>query len=151
MHGPDRSRPRRPSLAAFLLLAPLAPAPAAHADAPQCAPALIDNGLPGLTKGTNGLAIVDYKDGLYLGQASDDGFDGFGLMRRVDNQWEPVGGGLNSPIGESIVSSLAVYDPDGPGPASELLIASGVAVFAPETIPGPVQLKLTAIEAVARN
>ncbi len=118
MQGPDRSRPRRQLFVACLLFAALGSQSMTHAGAPTCDPEFLDNGLPGPTKGSNGMAIIDYKDGLYLGQDSDVGLDGFGLMRRVGNTWEPVGGGLSSPIGESFISSMVVYN--------DLLIAAGV-------------------------
>lgn len=123
MPGPFSSLIRRSTLTALALFA----FPAlAHAGV-TCAPGLIDNGLPGPTSGTNGLVVAQYNNDLYLGQTSSVGADGLALMRRVDNQWVPVGGGLQSSVGEAFVSSMVVFDPDGDkGITPELLIVSGV-------------------------
>lgn len=109
---------RRPSRLALCLGSLVLVAAPAHAGAPTCTPAFLDNGLPGPTNGSNGIAIAGYKNGLYLGQAPQTGQDGFGLMRRVGNAWEPVGGGLSSPTGESFISDMVEYQ--------GLLIACGV-------------------------
>lgn len=122
MANPRQSACRRRF--ALCIAASVAVAGAAYAQPVTCEPYLLNNGIAGPTRGENALALASYKGDLYLGQASPAGQDGFALMRRVGNEWKPVGGGLTSPIGESLVSSLVVYDP--PGPPGELLIAAGI-------------------------
>lgn len=103
-----------PSIALLALAALLTAQQVASAGAPACTPAFIDNGLAGPTGGSNGVVVEEYKNALYLGQVSPDPIDGFALMRRVGNRWEPVGGGLHSSFVSSIVSTLTVHDLDGP-------------------------------------
>ncbi|MFG0284010.1 MAG: GC-type dockerin domain-anchored protein [Phycisphaerales bacterium JB039] len=73
----------------------------------------------------NGLAMVDVGAGprLHAGGARVTGSAEAGVVQWDGDAWRPVG--IVSGIGARWVSEIIAHDPDGAGPAPELLVAAG--------------------------